>query len=170
MLGLPIALARIVSVARVPALAQFPGLCEIMRVTLSYSGHPFPLPQPPILPHYFTEETRSLGWVLYSLGSPEVILTLGCSGQRSPPSWDQWGPLHTHAHFPLGGSLPRANGGTCPNSSATKVGHKLQEQVCQGDTVATKRRLRRTKTKMPPGEFAKGCKLRDLLPLQRRGN
>lgn len=86
MLGLPIALARIVSVARVPALAQLPGLCEIMRVTLSYSGHPFPLPQPPILPHYFTEETTSPGWVLYSLGSPEVILTLGCSGQQSPPS------------------------------------------------------------------------------------
>lgn len=80
MLGLPVALARIVSVAWVPALAQFPGLCEIIRVT------PFPLPQPPISPHYFTKETRSLGWVLYSLGFPEAILTLGCSGQQSLPS------------------------------------------------------------------------------------
>lgn len=86
MLGLPVALARIVSVAWVPALAQFPGLCEIIRVTLSYSGHPFPLPQPPISPHYFTKETRSLGWVLYSLGFLEAILTLGCSGQQSLPS------------------------------------------------------------------------------------
>ena len=42
--------------------------------------------------------------------------------------------------------------------------------VCQGDTVVTQRRLRMTKTKMPPGEFAQGCKLRDFLPFQTRGN
>lgn len=75
------------------------------------------------------------------------------------------GPSHT-CSFPLGGSLPRANGETESKFlEAPKVGHKLQEQCAREIQLATQRRLRMTRPKMPP-EFAQGCKLRDLLPFQ----
>lgn len=60
MLGLPVALARIVSVAWVPALAQFPGLCEDLKSDSLLFWTSLPAPSSLLYPHTTSQRKQGI--------------------------------------------------------------------------------------------------------------